>query len=101
MEKIVEILLKEIVASPTVTKIMLLIVTLLLFVIIILLIWGGKYFLKFVSAHYKAFRKEIRLLNYKLDSTDRAIGDHFDNGYHDSRAKYFEEYKDNDNFIND
>jgi len=96
-----DLFLKEIMASPTVTKIMLAIAIILLSLISGFLVWGGKYLLKSLNANYSVFRKEIRLMNYKIDATDHALGKHFNNGYQDIRDKKFNELKDNDNFIND
>lgn len=96
-----EVLIKEILASPTVTKIMLLITIVLLNILVIIIIWGGKYFLKFLNENYKAFRQEIKLINYKIDATDHALAHSFKNGYADERDKKFKELKDNDNFINE
>lgn len=96
-----DLFIKEIMASPTVTKIMLAIAIILLTLISGFLVWGGKHLLKIMNKNYNAFTKEMRLINYKIDATDHALGKHFDNGYQDIRDKKFNELKDNDNFIND
>lgn len=96
-----DILIKEIMLSPTVTKVMLAITLLLLSGLILLIIWGGKYFLKFMQKQYSKFEQEIKIINFKIDATDHALGKHFDNGYQDIRDKKFNELKDNDNFINE
>ena len=96
-----DVLIKEILNSPTVTKVMLLVAIVLLIVVIAVLIFGGKYLLKFLSENYKVFRKEIKLMNYKIDAQDHALAHSFKNGYQSERDRKFHELKDNDDFVND